>query len=86
MRCSIQKQEVEDFKPRRKDQFLNHAKRKAYDDQLVKKAFIVYGNGSFKSEEEKVSLEDVSLIAVEGDETVFNSSFSLMEKPVDDEN
>lgn len=35
---------------------------------------------------EEVSLEDVSLIAVECDETVFNSSFSLMEKPVDDEN
>ncbi|XP_049397273.1 uncharacterized protein LOC125861406 [Solanum stenotomum] len=63
---------------------LDHAKRKALADQLVKKALVVWGNASRESEEETDSPKDVSMMAVEDDETVYNSIFSLMEKSDDE--
>ncbi|XP_015159851.1 uncharacterized protein [Solanum tuberosum] len=84
--CQIQKQEAQDFKPHRRDQVLNHARRKAHIDQVVKKAFAVWGNGSSESEEEEDSHEDVSMMFVKDDEIVFNSIFLLMAKSDDEEN
>ncbi|KAK4729545.1 hypothetical protein R3W88_022533 [Solanum pinnatisectum] len=83
--CQSQNQEAQDFKPCRRDQVPDHAKRKAYAYQVVKKAFVVWGNVSSDSEEEE-SHENVSMMAVNDDETVFNSIFSLMAKSDDEEN
>ncbi|XP_015167052.1 uncharacterized protein [Solanum tuberosum] len=83
--CPSQKQKTPDFRPRRRDQVLDHAKRKSHADQLVKKALDVWGNASSESEEEIDSPEDVMMMVVEDDETVYNSIFSLMEKSDDEE-
>ncbi|KAK4729569.1 hypothetical protein R3W88_022557 [Solanum pinnatisectum] len=82
--CHNQKHEVQDFKPRQRDQILDHTRRKANADQVVKKAFAVWGNASSDSEEEE-NHEDVSMMAVNDDEIVFNSIFSLMAKSDDED-
>ncbi|XP_049342929.1 uncharacterized protein LOC125807259 [Solanum verrucosum] len=64
---------------------LDHAKRKSHADQLVKKALDVWGNASRESEEETNIPEDVLMMAVEDDKTVYNSIFSLIEKSDDEE-
>ncbi|XP_049410536.1 uncharacterized protein LOC125873707 [Solanum stenotomum] len=84
--CQSQKQETQDFKPRRRDQVPDHVKRKAYADQVMKKAFAVWENPSSDSEEEEDNHEDVSMMVFNDDETVFNSIFSLMAKSDDEEN
>ncbi|XP_049366103.1 uncharacterized protein LOC125830957 [Solanum verrucosum] len=71
---------------KRRNQVLDHARRKAHADQVVKKALAVWGNGSSESNEEEDSHEDVSVMAIKDDETVFNSIFSLMAKSDDEEN
>ncbi|XP_049368191.1 uncharacterized protein LOC125833082 [Solanum verrucosum] len=78
--------ETQDFKLHRRYQVPDHARRKAHADQVVKKSFAVYGNGSSESEEEEDNHENVSMMAVKDDETVFNSIVSLMEKSNDEEN
>lgn len=83
--CPTQKQGTQDFRPRRRDQVLDHAKRKAHVDQLVKKALEVWGNASSESEEEADSHEDVSMMVVEDDGSVFNFIFSLMAKSNNEE-
>lgn len=83
--CPSQKQETQDFRPRRKDQVLDHAKRKAHADQLEKKALAMWGNASNESEKEIDSPKDVLMMTVEDDETVYNSIFSLMAKSDDEE-
>jgi len=50
----------------------------------VKKAFAVWENGSSETEEKEGSHENVLMMAVKDDETVFNSIFSLMEKSDDE--
>ncbi|XP_015158487.1 uncharacterized protein [Solanum tuberosum] len=79
-----QKQETQDFRPRRRDQVLDYAKRKAHADQLVKKTLVVWGSAFSESEEETDSPEDVSMMAVEDDEIVYNSIFSLVAKSDDE--
>ncbi|KAH0698112.1 uncharacterized protein [Solanum tuberosum] len=50
--CPSQKQEIQDFRPRKKDLVPDNARRKAHADQLVRKAFDVWGNDSSESEED----------------------------------
>ncbi|KAH0661421.1 hypothetical protein KY284_026352 [Solanum tuberosum] len=78
--CPSQKQETHDTRPRKRDLVPDHARMKAHVDQLVRKAFVVWGDDSSKSEEDAESYEDVSMMAIENDENVFNSIFSLMAK------
>ncbi|XP_049399696.1 uncharacterized protein LOC125863713 [Solanum stenotomum] len=83
--CPSQKQETQNFRPRKKDLVPDSARRKAHADQLVRKAFAVWGNDSSESEEDVESYEDVSMMAIKDDENVFNSIFSLMAKSNDEE-
>jgi len=83
--CPSQKQETHDTKPRKRDLVPDHAQRKAHADQLVRKAFAVWGNDSSESEEDVESHEDVSMMAIEDDESIFNSIFSLMANSDDEE-
>ncbi|XP_049406323.1 uncharacterized protein LOC125869989 [Solanum stenotomum] len=76
--CPSQKQETHDTRPRKRDLVPDRAQRKAYADQLVRKAFAVRGNDSSESEKDVESHEDVSMMAIEDDESIFNSIFSLM--------
>ncbi|XP_049349519.1 uncharacterized protein LOC125814108 [Solanum verrucosum] len=73
-----QKQETQNFKPRKRDLVPDSALRKAHANQLVRKAFAVWGNDSSESEEDAESYEDVSMMAIKEDENVFNFIFSLM--------
>ena len=83
--CPSQKQETQDFRPRRRDQVLDNAKRKDHSDQLVKKALVVWVNASSESKEETDSPEDILMMAIQDDETVYNSIFSLMAKSDNEE-
>ncbi|KAH0717495.1 hypothetical protein KY290_014097 [Solanum tuberosum] len=83
--CPSQKQETHDITPRKRDLVPDNARRKAHVDQLVRKAFAVRGDDSSESEEDAESHEDVSMMAIEDDESIFNSIFSLMAKSDDEE-
>ncbi|XP_015169753.1 uncharacterized protein [Solanum tuberosum] len=83
--CLSQKQETHDARPRKRDLVLDNARRKTHADQLVRKAFVVWGDDSSESEEDAESHDDVSMMAIEDDESIFNSIFSLMVKFDDDE-
>ncbi|KAH0720805.1 hypothetical protein KY290_005791 [Solanum tuberosum] len=83
--CPSQKQETHDTRPRKRNLVPNNARRKAHIDQLVRKALAVRGDDSSESEEDANSHEDVSMMAIEDDESVFNSIFSLMAKSDDEE-
>ncbi|XP_049406072.1 uncharacterized protein LOC125869660 [Solanum stenotomum] len=83
--CPSQKQETQNFKPRKRDLVPDSARRKAHADQLVRKAFAVWGNDSSESEENAESYENVSMMAIKDDENVFNSIFSLMANSDDEE-
>ncbi|XP_049369479.1 uncharacterized protein LOC125834371 [Solanum verrucosum] len=74
-----QKQEVQEFKPWRRDQVPVHDKRKAQTDQVIKKAFATLGNASSDSVQEE-GHGDVSMMVVKDEEIIFNSILSLMSK------
>jgi len=57
----------------------------AYIPTIGIKAFAAWGNDSSESEEDVESYKDVSMMAIEDDENVFNSIFSLMAKSDDKE-
>ncbi|KAH0664950.1 hypothetical protein KY285_026156 [Solanum tuberosum] len=78
--CPSQKQETHDTRPHKRDLVPDHAQMKAHVDQLVRKAFVIWGDDSSELEKDVESYEDVSMMAIENDENVFNSIFSLMAK------
>ncbi|KAH0689140.1 hypothetical protein KY289_016498 [Solanum tuberosum] len=83
--CPSTKQETHDTRPRKRDLVPDHARRKAHADQMVRNAFAVWGNDSSESEEDEKNHEDVSMMAIENDESIFNSIFSLMANSDDEE-
>ncbi|XP_049373989.1 uncharacterized protein LOC125839052 [Solanum verrucosum] len=83
--CPSQKQKTRDTRPRKRDLVPDHARRNAHADQLVRKAFVLWGNDSSESEEDVESDEYVSMMAIEDNESVFNSIFSLMAKSDDED-
>ncbi|XP_049350219.1 uncharacterized protein LOC125814820 [Solanum verrucosum] len=80
-----QSEETHNTRPRKRDLVPDHAQRKAPADQLVRKAFAVWGNDSSESEEYVECHEDVSMMAIEDDESISNSIFSLMANSDDKE-
>jgi len=83
--CPSQKQETHDTRTRKRDLVPDQAQRKAHADQMVRNAFAVGGNDASESEEDEKSHEDVSIMAIEDDESIFNSIFSLMANSDDEE-
>lgn len=69
----------------KKDLVPDNFLRKVHVVQLVKKAFAIWGDDSIESERDIVDHEDVSMMTIEDDKSVFNSIFSLMEKSDDEE-
>jgi len=83
--CPSQKQETHDTRTRKRDMVPDHARRKAHADQVVRKALVVWGNDTSESEEDDENHEDVSMMAIKDDESIFNSIFSLMANSDDEE-